>query len=157
VHHLDLFLDGLFAVFGVLHRLAVKVQVFWIGGLLVACLLYHILQLLIYTEHMQATPEEFIQTIKAHTRAWGEWIHDIPHRRPSQASAILTMGRALYTCINGEQVSKKQAALWAQKELPDWSQLIQHVLMWREDGRNGQVDLEASFAETKRFVNFVRE
>ena len=100
--------------------------------------------------------DEFIQTIKAHARAWGEWINDI-HTRNGQAYAILTMCRALYTCKNGEQVSKKQAALWAQQELPDWSQLIQNALMWREDWRNGQVDHEATFAETKRFVDFVRD
>ncbi len=100
--------------------------------------------------------DEFIQTIKAHARAWGEWIHDM-HGRRSQAYAILTMCRALYTCKNGEQVSKKQAALWAQRELPDWSQLIQNALMWREDWRNQQVVHAATFAETKRFVDFVRD
>ena len=83
--------------------------------------------------------DEFIQTIKGHAKAWGEWIHDM-HGRRSQAYAILTMCRALYTCKYGEQVSKKQAALWAQRELPDWSQLIQNALTWREDWRNQQVD-----------------
>jgi hypothetical protein len=63
----------------------------------------------------------------------------------------------LYTCKNGEQVSKKQAALWAQQALPQWSQLIQHALLWREDRRNEQIDHEATFAETKRFVDCVRE
>ena len=100
--------------------------------------------------------EEFIQTIKAHARAWGEWINDM-HTRGGQAYAILAMCRALYTCTNGEQVSKKQAALWAQKALPEWSQLIQNALMWREDRQDEQVDHEATFAETKRFVDFVRD
>jgi hypothetical protein len=100
--------------------------------------------------------DEFIQTIKGHAKAWSEWIHDM-HGRRSQAYAILTMCRALYTCKNGEQVSKKKAALWAQQELPQWSQLIQHALRWREDWRNEQVDHEATFAETKRFVDFVGE
>src|SRR5260370_31324975 len=100
--------------------------------------------------------DEFIQTIKGHANAWGLWIHDM-HGRRSQAYAILTMCRALYKCKNGEQVSKKQAALWARRELPDWSQLIQNALVWREDWRNEQVDHEATFVETKRFVDFVRE
>jgi len=69
----------------------------------------------------------------------------------------MTLMRWCYTCKYGEQVSKKQAALWAQRELPDWSQLIQNALMWREDWRNEQVDHEATFAETKRFVDFVRD
>jgi len=101
--------------------------------------------------------DEFIQTIKAHARAWGEWIHDM-HTRGGLAYAILTMCRALYTCTNGEQVSKKQAALWAQQALPEWSQLIQDALLWRENRRNEQVDhSEATFVETKRFVGFVRD
>jgi len=100
--------------------------------------------------------EEFIQTIKAHARAWGEWINDM-HTQGGQAYAILTMCRALYTCTNGEQVSKKQAALWAQKALPEWSQLIENALLWRENQRNEQVDHTATFAETKRFVDFVRD
>jgi Domain of unknown function (DUF4111)/Nucleotidyltransferase domain len=100
--------------------------------------------------------DEFIHTIKAHARAWGEWVNDM-HTRGGQAYAILTMCRAYYTCKNGEQVSKKQAALWAQQELPDWSQLIQNALMWRKDWRIEQEDHEATLAETKRFVDFVRE
>lgn len=100
--------------------------------------------------------DEFIQTIKAHARAWGEWINDM-HTRGGQTYAILTMCRALYTCTNGEQVSKKQAALWAQQALPEWSQLIQNALLWHENQRNEQVDHAATFAETKRFVSFVRD
>jgi Domain of unknown function (DUF4111) len=100
--------------------------------------------------------DEFIETIKAHARVWGEWIQDMPGRQ-GQAYAILTMCRALYACNNGEQVSKKQAALWAQQELPEWSQLIRNALLWRQDWRNEQVDYEATFAETKRFVDFVRK
>ncbi|HKV58620.1 MAG TPA: aminoglycoside adenylyltransferase domain-containing protein [Ktedonobacteraceae bacterium] len=100
--------------------------------------------------------DEFIQAIKAHARAWGEWIHDM-HTWNGQTYAILTMCRALYTCTNGEQVSKKQAGIWAQQALPEWSQLIQNAIMWREGRRNEQVDDEATFAETKRFMDFVRD
>ena len=100
--------------------------------------------------------DEFMHAIKANALAWGEWIHDMDNRK-SQAYAILTMCRALYTWKNGEQVSKKQAALWAQHQLPAWSHLIQNALLWREDWRNEQVDHEATFDETKRFVDAVRE
>ena len=99
--------------------------------------------------------DEFMQTIKAHARAWGEWVQDM-HTRKGQAYAILTMCRALYTSRNGEQVSKKQAALWAQQQLPEWSQLIRNALKWREESTVGQVDDDATFAETKRFVDAVR-
>ncbi len=98
--------------------------------------------------------DEFLQAIKAHTLSWSEWIQSV-HNRKSQAYAILTMCRALYTCKNGEQVSKKRAALWAAQELPDWFSLINDALMWRAGWRNEQVDHAATLEETKRFVHFV--
>src|SRR2546428_449994 len=91
--------------------------------------------------------EEFMQAVKEHTKAWCEWIQDM-RKRKQQAYAVLTLCRVLYAYRNGEQASKKQAALWAEKELPAWSQLIQNALVWREDWRNEQVDHETTLAET---------
>ena len=98
--------------------------------------------------------EEFMQAVKEHTKAWCEWIQDM-RKRKQQAYAVLTLCRVLYAYRNGEQASKKQAALWAEKELPAWSQLIQNALVWREDWRNEQVDHETTLAETVKFVHFV--
>ncbi len=100
--------------------------------------------------------DEFMQTIKAHARAWGEWVQDMRTHK-GQAYAILTMCRALYTCRNGEQASKRQAALWAQQELPEWAQLIRNALVWREEPDVEQGDDAATLAETKRFVDAVRD
>jgi predicted nucleotidyltransferase len=98
--------------------------------------------------------EEFTQAVKEHVAAWKEWISDI-RARPSQAYAILTMCRALYTLKKGETVSKKQAAAWAENELPEWSSLIQHALSWREAWRDEHVDHDATLSETRQFVHFV--
>jgi Domain of unknown function (DUF4111)/Nucleotidyltransferase domain len=98
--------------------------------------------------------DEFIRSVKANTKAWRVCIHDM-HNRKSQAYAILTMCRALYTYKNGEQVSKNQAAIWAEKEFPEWSKLIQNALLWREVGRDENVDHDATFPETLGFVHFV--
>ncbi len=76
------------------------------------------------------------------------------HNRKSQAYAILTLCRALYTYKNGEQVSKKQAAKWAEQEFPEWSKLIQNALLWREDWRNEQVAHAETFSDTLEFVHF---
>ncbi len=57
----------------------------------------------------------------------------------------------------GERASKKQAALWTQEELPQWSGLIQSALTWPEGCREQQTDPSATGAETIRFVNFVRD
>ena len=100
--------------------------------------------------------EEFMQSVKDHAKSWGEWIHEM-HTRKGQAYVVLTMCRALYACEKGEQVSKKRAAIWAQKELPEWSQLIQNALAWREAWRDEDVDHEVTYPETVQFVMFVRD
>ena len=97
---------------------------------------------------------ELLQAVQEHAQEWREWIY---HRRQrgSQAYAILTMCRILYTMKNGDIVSKKRAALWTEQELPAWSSLIQQALIWREAWRDENVDHEATFPETVRFVHFV--
>lgn len=102
------------------------------------------------------THAEFVQAVRDHAAAWGGGIELRP-RRNEQAYAILTMCRALYTHKNGEQVSKRQAALWTQEELPEWSRLIQSALEWRQAWREEQVDHTATYPETVRFVNFMRD
>ncbi len=97
---------------------------------------------------------EFIQTVKEHVMGWREWINDA-RSRPSQAYAILTMCRALYTIRTGEPASKIRAAAWAAKELRKWSTLIQNALRWRQGWRETDVDHEATLPDTRRFVHFV--
>lgn len=98
--------------------------------------------------------EEFIQCVKDQVKDWPNWIPQ-NHKRKFQSYAILTMCRALYAYKNGVQVSKKQAALWVQKKLPEWSSLIQNALKWREDWKNEDVDHEATFPETSRLVAYI--
>lgn len=98
---------------------------------------------------------EFIHALKDHIKTWREYIVHTRHSRPYQAYAILTMCRALYACKNGEQVSKNRAAAWAKNELPEWSYLIQNALDWRIDCRNRQINHEATYPETVKFVNFI--
>ncbi|PKB83317.1 MAG: hypothetical protein BZY88_02415 [SAR202 cluster bacterium Io17-Chloro-G9] len=102
------------------------------------------------------TREEFIRAVRKHASAWGGGIEIRPSRK-EQAYAILTMCRALYTHTHGEQGSKKQAALWAQKELPEWSTLIRSALEWRQEWREEHVDHAATYPESLRFVNFMRD
>ncbi len=98
--------------------------------------------------------EEFLQCIKNHARSWREWMQDA-HTRPAQAYAILTMCRSLYTCKHGEQISKLQAARWAQQQLPQWSNLIQQALLWRQAWREEVPNPEATLPATQQFVYFV--
>jgi predicted nucleotidyltransferase len=96
--------------------------------------------------------EQFLAAVKAQAIEWGDWVIHTKDPRKYQSYAILTICRALYACVHGEQVSKKQAAAWALEELPDWSALIQKALVWRAGPRVGG---EATYPETEQFVQYV--
>lgn len=98
--------------------------------------------------------EEFIQSVKDHAKSWNKWVEDM--RNPyAQSYAILSMCRALYVVRNGDQVSKTQAALWAQKELPEWSDVIQNAITWRHGEKYTTAD-NKTFPKTVEFINYVR-
>jgi predicted nucleotidyltransferase len=100
--------------------------------------------------------EEFVHAAVEHIKKWRAWITDTRHSRPYQSYAILTACRALYVYKNGEQVSKKRAAAWAETELPEWASLIASALKWRDEARTGkEVDHEATFPQAERFVHHV--
>jgi hypothetical protein len=102
--------------------------------------------------------EEFVRSIVEHAKQWPTWVERTRYFRGSQAYAILTMCRTLYAYTTGEQVSKKQAAAWAQDRLPEWAPLIRSALQWRQKSRQDlQIDHEATFPETRRFVRFICE
>jgi hypothetical protein len=97
--------------------------------------------------------EKLIHAVREHARGWRLYIKGVCSRG-SQAYAILTLCRALYTLRNRELVSKKQAALWAAKELPGWSTLIRNALLWRAARSDEPVDHEATLPLTVRFIDF---
>lgn len=100
--------------------------------------------------------EEFIESVKDHVRSWDEWVGNT-HSKGAQAYAILTMCRAFYAIKRGEQASKKQAALWTTKQLPNWSALIKNAISWRKEIKNKQAESESTYPETLKFVNYVRD
>jgi len=100
------------------------------------------------------TTKELLQAVREHAIAWREWVQRARTRK-AQAYAILTACRALYTLSNGESTSKKQAAEWAAKALPEWSALIQSALVWRATLHDEHVDHAVTLPETQRFVHAV--
>ncbi len=74
--------------------------------------------------------DEFIDNVKIYLAEWRNRVAEL-ERRPSQAYAILTMCRALYTVKHGQQVSKPKAAAWAAQEYPEWASLINNAVAWR--------------------------
>lgn len=101
--------------------------------------------------------EEFIQGVREQALAWRHYVKNTRHSRPYQSYAILTMCRALYTLRFKEQVSKKKAALWAQKELPEYACLIKDALEWRADCQARSADGETTYPITAEFVRYVIE
>ncbi|MCL5438565.1 MAG: DUF4111 domain-containing protein [Patescibacteria group bacterium] len=97
--------------------------------------------------------EEFIDSVKDHVKSWNKWVQNM-HTQYGQAYAILTLSRALYAYKNGEQVSKTKAAIWAKQKIPQWAELIQNALSWRQAGKDKQTD-EKTYAKTEQFVNYV--
>jgi len=102
------------------------------------------------------TRDEFAKAIRRYVAEVSRWV-ERERNRKSQAYAILTLCRALHMHKIGKQVSKRQAALWAQEEFPQWSTLIQSAFVWRRVWRDEDVDHTATYAETMQFVKFVND
>ena len=76
-------------------------------------------------------------------------------QRKQQAYTILTMCRALYAVRNCAQVSKLQAARWAQEQLPEWAALIGDALAWRAAWRPDETDDDTRFPDTLLFIQLI--
>jgi predicted nucleotidyltransferase len=102
------------------------------------------------------TKDEFVEAIRRYAVEVRERVKHEMYRK-GQAYTILTMCRAIYVLRTGKQASKREAALWAQEEYPEWSRLIQSALAWRQAWREENIDHAATHSETTRFVNFVSD
>ncbi|MCX6704735.1 MAG: DUF4111 domain-containing protein [Candidatus Woesebacteria bacterium] len=100
--------------------------------------------------------DEFIESVRDHMELWNVWVKKMRDRYAQAAYTILTMCRAYYAYKNGDQVSKKQAALWTQKEFPEWASLIDQAIVWRETKNEDKVDGK-TYIEMESFVNFIRD
>ncbi len=96
---------------------------------------------------------QFIQTICGYARSFPERIKASKHCSYSQAYAILTLCRALYTLKNEEQVSKLAAAHWAIDFLPEYSNIISNALIWRHERNSSVQDSLRTYVLAEKFVN----
>ncbi|MDQ6711950.1 MAG: DUF4111 domain-containing protein [Candidatus Dormibacteraeota bacterium] len=100
---------------------------------------------------------EYADAVRNHMRRFRRRIAD-DTTPGSQAYAVLTMCRGLYTCVHGEQVSKLRATAWAQKELPQWAGLIREAVTWREHQWEApQADGTATVPRVRRFIEQIAE
>jgi hypothetical protein len=97
--------------------------------------------------------EKFVACVRALAESWDEWIDDM-HGHKGQAYAILALCRALRSVTHGDQLSKPAAGRWARGELPEWADLIDRAIAWREAPERAPG--APADAETRRFVAEVR-
>ncbi|HUT21521.1 MAG TPA: aminoglycoside adenylyltransferase domain-containing protein, partial [Anaerolineae bacterium] len=98
--------------------------------------------------------QEFLGSVREHAQHWREWVEESRSRK-GQSYARLTLCRALYAAVHGEQASKKRAARWVQDRFPEQAGLIEQALEWREAEDDSGVDHEATYPETECFVRFM--
>lgn len=80
-------------------------------------------------------------------------IHNTHLTSYSQAYAILTLCRALYTLKNKEQVSKLAAAHWATDFLPEYRNIISNALIWRHEHDSSVNNPFETYVFAEKFVN----
>ncbi len=94
--------------------------------------------------------DEYVEAVRKHIQSFPRRVSGTPPLA-SLAYAILTMCRGLYTVEHGDQVSKVQAATWAERRLPEWSGLIRNAVLWRQS-RDQAAAPPAVAGQTRRFV-----
>lgn len=95
---------------------------------------------------------EYLDEVRAYLLAFRHRF-DTDATPGSQAYAILTMCRGLYTIRSGERLSKRAAATRVREAFPRWSELIDRALGWRDrQWSPGQPDGSGSVADTRAFI-----
>ena len=64
-----------------------------------------------------------------------------------------TLCRACYTCLTGEQISKRKAAQWAKNRFPEYRALIAQAEEWTRP-RGPADDPARQFEHTRAFIGF---
>jgi hypothetical protein len=99
---------------------------------------------------------EFIQCVKNHAKSWSNWITTMPKNAFAQSYARLSMCRALYAYKLGDQVSKKQAALWAINTYPQFSEVVHEALLWRNGPKHSPQN-ENAYLKTVQFIKEIQK
>ena len=98
--------------------------------------------------------EEFVKQIKGYALGFRDRIKTCKDGY-SQAYAILTVCRALYTVRTGKQTSKTAAAMWAMEFLPKFSGLLEDALVRRRERDFSSLGTGETQALAEEFVDYV--
>ncbi len=95
------------------------------------------------------TSADLCRAVTGVLREWWLPILDRPgwiRNREYEAYATLTMCRARYTLTQGDVVSKRAAARWAQQTLDDqWGELIERAVAWPQEPQPGRLEETLNF------------
>ncbi|WP_156740206.1 aminoglycoside adenylyltransferase domain-containing protein [Occultella aeris] len=88
--------------------------------------------------------------VREHAASWPEWVKDSRGRTGAQAYAVLTLCRALHLVVEGTQVSKRRAGVWAAARRPESAELIEWASAWWYDA--GPDDAPGRYEDVAAFV-----
>jgi predicted nucleotidyltransferase len=98
---------------------------------------------------------EFVESVREQLPQWPDRI--AAASRPGQiAYAVLTVCRGLVACRTGEHVSKKEAASWASRELPQFRGVIEEAVAFYDSSDTGKApDREAALQLSEAVLRLV--
>ena len=100
------------------------------------------------------SPDRFVASVRANVASLDEWASPLASSTlKRQAYLILLLCRALSASERADQLSKPGAGRWVQRELPQFSDLIERAIAWRT--APADADGAATADETRRFVEQV--
>ena len=97
--------------------------------------------------------EKIVRVVRDLSRDTPNWFE--PSHLGGQGYVILTLCRGLRLVRTGDFVSKKQSALWAAAQFPEWAWLIEKTLLWRVVGQGQSDDPALIYPEACRLVAFL--
>ena len=97
--------------------------------------------------------EEFFDVIRSYVYEAREWGKNYTHLA-GESYTILTMFRALYTLTHHTHVSKLDAMEWAKEAYPQYAQMIDKAIYWREHHAEVTDDPAAMLPRVMEIVEF---
>ena len=105
---------------------------------------------------ISAIPQrEFVDAVREELRRWPQRVAGLS-TAGAYAYAVLTVCRGWRLFRTGEHMSKRDAAEWAARELPQFADLVENASAWRERSHAGAlVDGSPTQDDTRRFVEAI--
>lgn len=97
--------------------------------------------------------DEFFDVIRSYVYDARDWGKNYTHLA-GESYTMLTMFRALYTLTHRRHVSKLTAARWAQETYPQYADMIEKAIYWREHHAEAADDPAEILPKVMEIVEF---